>query len=133
MDVSLEEMFRNGQLPRLIFYLEVYSARFDKVYIITHDKKNMQSLLPPGCLHLYTGDKPAGTPLHPFIAPLLFRRELEESDVYRVLGLFLRSMMPSIIASFLYAKPVVATYQYSFFFLPFVEKKLGSKSIMVCE
>ncbi len=114
LDNSLEEMLRNGQLPRLFFYLETYSTRFEKVYIITHDEKGMQSLLPPRCFHLYTGDLMAGQLLHPLIAPLVFRRELEESDVYRVLGLFLRSMIPSILASLLYTKPIVATYQYRY-------------------
>jgi len=114
MDTSLEAMSRNGQLPRLIFYLESYSAQFDKVYVVTHDKKNMQRCLPDGCFHLYTGNLPAGRLIHPFVAPLLFRRELGESNVYRVLGLFLQSMIPSIIASFLYTKPVVATYQYRY-------------------
>ena len=114
MDTSLEEMSRNGQLPRLLFYLKSYSARFSRVYVITRDKDEMQGHLPPKCLHLHTGDLPAGRLLHPFIAPLLFRRELTESDVYRVLGLFLPSMIPSIIASLLYAKPVVVTYQYRY-------------------
>lgn len=114
MDASLEEMSRNGQLPRLIFYLEAYSAQFKKVYVITQDKCGMQERLPPKCLHLRTGDLPAGRFLHPFIVPFIFRRELGESDVYRVPGLFLPSMIPSMIASFLYGKPVVATYQYKY-------------------
>ncbi len=114
MDTSLEEMLRNGQLPRLIFYLESYSAQFEKVYVVTHDKKNMQRCLPDGCFHLYTGNLPAGRLIHPFLAPLLFRRELGESHIYRVLGLFLQSMIPSMIASLLYTKPVVATYQYRY-------------------
>ena len=114
MDTSLEEMSRSGQLPRLIFYLEAYSAQFNKVYVITRDDYEMQERLPPRCLCLRTGDLPAGRFLHPFIVPFLFRRELGESDVYRVLGLFLPSMIPSMIASILYAKPVVATYQYRY-------------------
>lgn len=114
MDSSLEQMKRNGQLPRLLFYLEAYSTRFDKVYVLTHDEKNMQDILPRRCFHLCTSDLPAGKTLHPFIAPFVFRRELENSDVYRVLGLFLRSMIPCIISSLFYRKPVVATYQYRY-------------------
>lgn len=114
MDTSLEEMSRNGQLPRLIFYLKAYSARFNKVYIITHDRHSMQRHLPEKCLHLHTGGFPAGVALHTLIAPIIFKRELEKSDVYRVLGLFLQSMIPSLIASILYTKPVVATYQYRY-------------------
>ena len=114
MDTSLEEMMINGQLPRLIFYLKAYSARFEKVYVITHDNKDMQRHLPQRCVHLHTGDLLGGGLLHPVIAPLAFKKELKNSDVYRVLGLFLRSMIPSIIASLLYKKPVVATYQYRY-------------------
>jgi len=114
LDTSLEGMARNGQLPRLIFYLEAYLTRFERVYLITHDKKSMQSRLPKGCLHLHTGGLPLGRLLHPVISPLLFRRELKNSDVYRVLGLFLQSMIPSLIASLLYSRPVVATYQYRY-------------------
>jgi glycosyltransferase involved in cell wall biosynthesis len=121
LDTSLEEMLRNGQLPRLIFYLETYSARFEKVYVISHDEKDMQSLLPSRCFHLHTGNLPAGKFLYPIMAPLVFRRELAESDVYRVLGLFLRSMIPSVFASLIYARPIVATYQYRYSEFAFVE------------
>jgi glycosyltransferase involved in cell wall biosynthesis len=107
-------MLRNGQLPRLIFYLKTYSTQFEKVYIITYDEEDMQSLLPPRCFHLHTGNLLAGKFLYPLFAPLVFQRELRESDIYRVLGLFLRSMIPSIISSLIYTRPIVATYQYRY-------------------
>jgi len=129
MDASLEDMLRNGQLTRLIYYLRAYSERFTTIYLVSDDKEDMGRHLPSNCVHLRTGNTLAGGLLHTILAPLLFRRELKESCVYRVLGLFLKSMIPALFARYLYGRPVVATYQYHY--SKFAEVEGGSPLVVL--
>lgn len=106
---SLSDYKKNGQLERLIFYLESYKKIFEKIYIFSYINENFT--LPDRC-YLIQNKYKIHRFLYSFLMPIIKINTIKKCNILRVTQL--TGSTPGVISKILFNLPYIATYGFDY-------------------
>lgn len=106
---SLTEYKTNGQLERLIFYLNSYTKAFEKIYIFSY--RNEKFPLPKNCI-LIPNKYNIHRYIYTFLMPFTEFKFIKNCSVLRITQI--TGATPGVISKILFKKPFIATYGFNY-------------------
>lgn len=107
---SIQDYKNNGQLKRLIEYLESYKLIFNKIYIFSY--ANECENLPSNCI-LVPNKHNIHRYLYTFLLPFIQAKEFKNSNILKVTQM--TGSTPAVISKLLYKIPYISTYGFDYF------------------